>query len=62
MSKRNLKGIEYFRIAAAFLVVAIHTSPLASYIRDGGLYRHPRHRARGRAVFLHGDRLFRLAA
>ena len=31
MSKRNLKGIEYFRIAAAFLVVAIHTSPLASY-------------------------------
>lgn len=30
MSKRNLKGIEYFRIAAAFLVVAIHTSPLAS--------------------------------
>ena len=28
---RNLKGIELFRVAAAFLVVAIHTSPLASY-------------------------------
>lgn len=28
---RNYKGIELFRIAAAFLVVAIHTSPLASY-------------------------------
>ncbi len=28
---RNYKGIEIFRVAAAFLVVAIHTSPLASY-------------------------------
>ena len=31
MSARNYRGIDLFRIAAAFLVVAIHTSPLASY-------------------------------
>ncbi len=32
MSKgRNYKGIEIFRVVAAFLVVAIHTSPLATY-------------------------------
>ena len=32
MSKgRNYKGIEVFRVIAAFLVVAIHTSPLATY-------------------------------
>ena len=32
MSKgRNYKGIEIFRILAAFLVVAIHTSPLTIY-------------------------------
>lgn len=28
---RDYRGIDLFRIAAAFLVVAIHTSPLASY-------------------------------
>ena len=28
---RKLVGIEYFRIAAAFLVVAIHCSPLLTY-------------------------------
>ena len=28
---RSYKGIELFRVAAAFLVVAIHTSPLAAY-------------------------------
>lgn len=32
MSKgRNYKGIEIFRVVAAFLVVAIHTSPLTTY-------------------------------
>lgn len=32
MSKgRNYKGIEIFRVVAAFLVIAIHTSPLATY-------------------------------
>lgn len=30
-SSRTYKGIEIFRVVAAFLVVAIHTSPLASY-------------------------------
>ena len=30
-SSRTYKGIEIFRVMAAFLVVAIHTSPLASY-------------------------------
>ena len=28
---RKLVGIEYFRVAAAFLVVAIHCSPLLTY-------------------------------
>ena len=28
---RTLSGIEYFRLAAAFLVVAIHCSPLTTY-------------------------------
>ena len=32
MSKgRNYKGIELFRVVAAFLVIAIHTSPLTTY-------------------------------
>ena len=31
MSARRYRGIDLFRIAAALLVVAIHTSPLASY-------------------------------
>lgn len=32
MSKgRNYKGIEIFRVVAAFLVIAIHTSPLTTY-------------------------------
>ena len=31
MNARSYKGIEVFRVAAAFLVVAIHTSPLGSY-------------------------------
>ena len=31
MSARSYRGIDLFRIAAALLVVAIHTSPLASY-------------------------------
>lgn len=30
-SSRTYKGIEIFRVVAAFLVVAIHTSPLAGY-------------------------------
>lgn len=30
-TSRNLAGIEYFRVAAAFLVVAIHCSPLMTY-------------------------------
>lgn len=30
-AKRDYRGIDLFRIAAAFLVVAIHTSPLATY-------------------------------
>ena len=31
MKSRKLGGLDYFKIAAAFLVVAIHTSPLASF-------------------------------
>lgn len=31
MKKEKLGGLDYFRLAAAFLVVAIHTSPLASF-------------------------------
>ena len=30
-AKRDYRGVDLFRIAAAFLVVAIHTSPLATY-------------------------------
>lgn len=31
IQKKQLGGLDYFRIIAAFLVVAIHTSPLASF-------------------------------
>ncbi len=34
MKKKNLGGLDYFKMAAAFLVVAIHTSPLASFHGD----------------------------
>ena len=31
MKKKNLGSLDYFKMVAAFLVVAIHTSPLASF-------------------------------
>lgn len=33
--KRNYAGIDYFRFLAALLIIAIHTSPLASYSEIG---------------------------
>lgn len=33
--KRNYAGIDWFRLFAAFLIVAIHTSPLASFSETG---------------------------
>lgn len=35
MNKKAYTGIDYFRIAAAFLIIAIHTSPLASFTETG---------------------------
>ena len=35
MSKRDFKGIDFFRFISAILIVAIHTSPLMSYSQTG---------------------------
>lgn len=35
IEKQNYAGIDYFRLVAALLVVAIHTSPLASFSETG---------------------------
>lgn len=35
IEKQNYAGIDYFRLIAALLVVAIHTSPLASFSETG---------------------------
>ena len=34
-SRKDYTGIDFFRLAAAFLILAIHTSPLSSYTETG---------------------------
>lgn len=58
-SAKKYGGIEYFRLAAAFLVVAIHCSPLASYSAVGDFILTRVLARDGRAVFLHGNRPLR---
>ncbi len=48
-------GLDLFRLAAAYLVIAIHTSPLASYSLQGDLF-YKNSGAHGRSVFLYGHR------
>ena len=35
MSKKAYTGIDYFRMIAAFFIIAIHTSPFSSYSETG---------------------------
>ena len=37
-AKQNTGGLDIFRLAAAFLVVAIHTSPLISFSAEGDFF------------------------
>lgn len=37
-AKQNTGGLDIFRLAAAFLVVAIHTSPLSSFSAEGDFF------------------------
>ena len=56
-ARRGYPAVDRFRVAAALLVVCIHTAPLASFFRSGGFCAENAGAA-GRAVLFHGNRIF----
>lgn len=55
--RKEYTGIEYFRIVAALLVIAIHTSPLSS-VSGTGDFILARVAADCRPLFLYDIRIF----